>query len=259
MTSSLFDYQPPPHLLAGRVILVTGAGRGIGRAAAVACARHGASVILLGKTIKALEAVYDAIEACGGPQPAIYPLDLTCATETDYEKLTRIVGAEFGRLDGLINNAAMLDHLGPLRHYPAQTWAKVLQVNLNAPFLLTRCCLDLLQSADRASVVFTTDFTGRAVPAYWGAYGVSKPALVALMQIYADELESNTRIRVNCIDPGPCRTHLRTGAYPAKAPELWPLPEQLTSAYLYLMGDDSTQIHRQILRAQKPAADASKT
>jgi NAD(P)-dependent dehydrogenase (short-subunit alcohol dehydrogenase family) len=247
---SFTDYHPGPDLLKARVILVTGAGDGIGAAAAKSFAAHGATVILLGRTIRKLEIVYDAIEAAGGPQPAIYPMNLEGASPKDYEDLATTLDQEFGRLDGLLHNASELGTLTPLGQYDLEKWTQVMQVNLNAPFLLTRATLDLLKQSNDASLIFTSSSVGRKGRAYWGAYGISKAANENMMQIWADELETNTNIRVNSINPGATRTRMRATAYPGEIPETVPLPEEIMPAYLYLMGPDSKGVTGQQIDAQ---------
>jgi NAD(P)-dependent dehydrogenase (short-subunit alcohol dehydrogenase family) len=242
------DYHPPADLLQGRVILITGAGSGVGRAAARACAAHGASVVLLGADRGQLEAVYDAIDAAGHPQPALYVLDLAKAKAADYAGLANSIAKEFGRLDGLLHNAAVLPFLSRIDDYDPEIWDQVLQINLNAPFLLTQACLSLLRAAPDASVLFTSDKVGRKGRAYWGAYGVAKFGIEGLMQILADELEGST-LRVNSIDPGPVRTDLRIQVYPGIDPATWPLPEQVMAAYLYLLGPDSRGVTGEALNA----------
>lgn len=236
------SYSPPANLLAGRVILITGAGAGIGRAVAMGCAEHGATVVLLGRTLAKLEQVYDEIETAGHPQPAIYPMNLEGATPKDYVDLATTLEREFGRLDGLLHNAAVLGSLSPLAHQDIDLWFKVMQVNLNAPFLLTRACLGLLMQAPDASVLFSADQVGRKGRAYWGAYGVSKFGIEGMSQILAQELESNTQVRVNTIDPGAVRTRMRTLAYPGENAAANPPPETVVPAYLYLLGPDSRGI-----------------
>lgn len=235
-------YTPRSDLLEDRVILVTGAGDGIGRAASRSFAAHGATVILLGRTIRKLETVYDEIEQAGHPQPAIYPLNLEGASPKDYEDLAATVHKEFGRLDGLLHNAAILDHLSPLPMVDIALWYRVLQVNLNAVFLLTRACMDLLQASSDASLLFTSDAVGRHGRAFWGPYGVSKFGIEAMMQILADELSNQPRIRVNSIAPCPTRTALRARIYPGEDPSRLPAPEDILLVYLYLMGPDSTGV-----------------
>ena len=243
-------YTPPEHLLENRIILVTGAGDGIGKAAAKAFAQAGATCILLGKTISKLEAVYDEIEQAKGPQPAIYPMNLEGATGKDYEDMLVSLDKEFGRLDGILHNAALLGSLMPIAQFDMEHWSKVMQVNLNAPYMLTRILLPLLLKSKSASVVFTTDDVGIQGKAYWGAYAISKAACDNMMQILADEMEVNTPVRFNSINPGKVATTLRTRAYPAENPETLAKPEDIMNSYLYLMGDDSLDINGQIINAQ---------
>jgi NAD(P)-dependent dehydrogenase (short-subunit alcohol dehydrogenase family) len=246
------EYQPSADLLRDRVILVTGAGDGIGKAVSLALADHGATVVLLGRTLKKLERVYDAIEEAGNPQPAIYPMNLEGASPKDYEELANVVGGEFGRLDGLLHNAAELGDLRPIQHYDIMVWTQVLQANLTAPFLLTQACLGLLREAPAASLVFTHDSVADEPRAYWGAYGVAKGGLRTLAGILAQELESNTSIRVNLIDPGPVATGLRLQAYPAEDRSRLRSPEEVVSPYLFLMGDDSRHLHGEVIRVAEP-------
>jgi NAD(P)-dependent dehydrogenase (short-subunit alcohol dehydrogenase family) len=232
-------YQPSKDLLQNRTILVTGAGDGIGRVAAESLAAHGATVVLLGRTLAKLEQVYDAIEEAGGAQPAIYPMNLEGATPQHYQELAQKLDEEFGSLEGILHNAAALPLLSRIDDYDPETWLKVLQVNLNAPFIMTQACLPLLRKAKDASILFTSDSVGRRGKAYWGAYGVSKFGLEGLMQILADELEENSAIRVNSIDPGPVRTDLRATAYPGEKPMTVKTAESIMPLYLWLMGPDS--------------------
>jgi len=236
------DYQPAADLLKDRVILVTGAGSGIGRAVARCLAGHGATVVLLDRAIRMLEQVYDAIEKAGGPQPAIYPMNLEGASPKDYADLAQVLDTEFGRLDGLLHNAALFEGLTPIANYDIEFWYRILQVNLNAPFMLTQAVLGLLNRSADASVVFTTDQVGDAGRAYWGAYAVAKGGAQTLMKLLASELETNTPIRVNSIDPGQVRTELILRAYPGRDPAEWARPEDILAAYLYLLGPDSKGI-----------------
>lgn len=252
------DYHPPKDLLADRVILVTGAGSGIGRAVSLALAEHGATVVLLGRTVPRLEKVYDEIERLGWPKAAILPLNLETASTIDYEAAAQTVEKEFGRLDGLLHNAALLGTLTPLELYNIETWGRVMQVNLNAPFLLTRACLPLLKNAPDASIVFTSADVGRRSRAYWGAYGVAAFGIEGLMQTLACELETNTRVRVNSLDPGPVRTELRSRAYPGEDPNILPPPESITGTYVYLLGPDSRAVTGQALNAQQAGKPGTK-
>lgn len=246
----MFDYTAPEQLLAGRVILVTGAGDGIGRAAAKTYAAHGATVVLLGRTLEKLESLYDEIEAAGYPQPAIVPLNLESASEHEYMELANTLEQEFGRLDGLLNNASSLGVRTPLETYDPTIWTQVMQVNVTASFMLTQALLPLLQASDNASVIFTSSGVGRKGRAYWGAYSVSKFATEGLMQVLADEVENTSNIRVNCINPGATRTQMRVTAYPGEPPETNPAPADIMPVYLYLMGPDSQGTNGQSLDAQ---------
>ena len=242
-------YTPTPKLLAARHILVTGAGDGIGRAAALAFAAHGASVILLGRTAAKLEKVYDEIETRGGPQAAMLPLDLAQATPAHYEQVAQTIEKEFGRLDGLLHNAADAGTLTPMELYEPDMWYRVMQVNLHAAWLLTRGCLPLLRKSDDASIVFTTADVGRQGRAYWGAYGVSCFGLEGLMQILAAELAAEGQIRANSLNPGTVRTGMRSRLYPGENRDALPTPENIMPAYLYLLGPDSRGVNGQALNA----------
>ncbi|KPX22911.1 putative oxoacyl- reductase [Pseudomonas syringae pv. delphinii] len=246
----MFDYSAHPELLKGRVILVTGAARGIGAAAAKAYAAHGASVVLLGRTEASLAEVSDQINSAGQPQPLIIALDLESATAQQYRELATRVEHEFGRLDGLLHNASIIGPRTPLEQLPDEDFMQVMHVNVNATFMLTRALLPLLKRSEDASIAFTSSSVGRKGRANWGAYGVSKFATEGLMQTLADELEGVTAVRANSINPGATRTGMRAQAYPDENPLNNPAPEDIMPVYLYLMGPDSTGINGQALNAQ---------
>ena len=235
----LRNYQAPAGLLAGRAILVTGAAGGLGSALARACAALGANVLLCGRNVRRLEAVYDAIVAAGGPRPSIAPLDLERADASHYGALADAVRNEFGRLDGLVHAAAALGERAPIEHYDVVTWLKVMHVNVNAAFIVTQALLPLLRLSQDASVVFTTSGVSVRGRAYWGAYAASKFALEGLMQVLADETDTTTGIRVNSVNPGRMRTPMRATAYPGEVPESLPAPDQVLGPFLYLLGPDS--------------------
>jgi NAD(P)-dependent dehydrogenase (short-subunit alcohol dehydrogenase family) len=244
------EYTAPPTLLEDRVILVTGAGAGIGRAAAMSFARHGATVILLGRTVSNLESVYDEIVAAGYRQPAIVPMNLADAQGPVYSELVERIGSEYGRLDGLLHNAGILGQLTPIEHHDVGVWTEVLHVNLTAPFVLTKMLLPLLKKSTDASIVFTSSGVGRQGRAYWGAYAVSKFGIEGLSQVLADETSEAGDIRVNCINPGRTRTAMRRTAYPGEDPASLLAPEEIMPAYLYLMGPDSRGVCGESLDAQ---------
>jgi len=243
-------YQAPDDLLKDRIIMITGAADGLGRSMALSFARHGASTILLDKHVKNLESLYDEIEANDFPQAAIYPLDLEGASADDYETMAENIEREFGRLDGLIHNAAIMGPITPMQLYDSQAWYKVMQVNLYAPFLINQSCLPLLNESDDSRILFVSDACGHQGSAYWGAYGASKAGLENMMQTLADELESNTPIKVNSIDPGNIRTTMRAFAYPGEDPNSLPTAEEVLPGFLFLMGKDSKQYNGQSFMAE---------
>lgn len=243
-------YQPGPGSHAGRVILVTGAGGGIGRAVSLSLAAQGATVALLGRTQRKLEAVYDEIVAAGHPTPALLPFNLETAAAETYEALFSALDIEFGRLDGLAHVAGILGTRSPIEHYDVPTWCKVMHVNLTAAFILTRTTLPLLKRSADASVVFTSSGVGRRGSAYWGAYAVSKFGTEGLMQVLASELADTTKVRSNSVNPGPVKTYMRLQAYPAEDRTLLPEPEAVVGPYLYLLGPDSAGVNGQAFDCQ---------
>ncbi|ROT99246.1 YciK family oxidoreductase [Marinobacter sp. R17] len=245
------DYKAPADLLKGRIILVTGAGDGIGRCAAKTYAAHGATVILLGRTISKLESVYDEIEAAGHPQPAIVPMNLEGAAVKDYEEMAMTIEESFGQVDGILHNAGLLGQRTPIEHYDPEIWEQVMRVNVTAPFLLSRALIPAMRKSDDASIVFVSSSVGRKARAYWGAYSVSKFALEGLSQLLADELDDERHnVRVNSLNPGATRTNMRAHAYPAENPDSNQTPEDIMPMFLYLMGPDSHGVTGQQLDAR---------
>jgi NAD(P)-dependent dehydrogenase (short-subunit alcohol dehydrogenase family) len=222
-------------LLNDKVILVSGATGGFGKAVSLALARHGATVVLLARSLRRVEALYDEIDQAGYPTPAIYPIDLEGASEQNYAELATNIENQLGRLDGMIHCAAMLGTPTLFAQSDASTWYKVHQVNLHAPYMLTRACLPLLGKSAQASLVFMTDDkTG----AYWDAYQVSKQGLAAMARLLAREYDGSS-LRVNCYQPGKTRTALQLRAFPAADEnDLLPLPADHENAFLYLMSDE---------------------
>lgn len=236
-------------LLTDRVILITGAGGGLGSTAALALAQQGAHIILLDKIIPKLEKVYDAIVAAGAPTPVMYPFDLAGASEAEYEELASIIADKYGALHGLLHSALQFNYFAPLAALKTKEWGDTLNVNLNAPFLLTRVLLPVLQNSDHASIVFTSDSSARLGKAYSGAYGVSKIALEGLAKILAEELEAGGKIRVNTLVPGPVDSPFRKKAYPGEDKTILPAMASLNSVYCYLFSDESLGITGQVIDA----------
>ncbi|HVT36498.1 MAG TPA: SDR family NAD(P)-dependent oxidoreductase [Nevskiaceae bacterium] len=236
------NYQPAPALLAGRAILITGAGDGLGRAAAVACARAGATVVLLGRTVAKLEKTYDLVEADNAPKPAIYPLNLAGASFKDYQELAITLEKEIGRLDGLVHCAAHFKQYAPLADLDPREWVESLQVNLTAAQALTQACMPLLARAPDASVVFVSDESGRKAKPFQGAYGISKAAIEQLMIMWALEMKNRPTVRFNSYDPRPMRTALRARGYASEVVEKLPPPEAAVPGLLWLLGPDSAGV-----------------
>lgn len=244
------QFVPRADELSGRVIAITGPTQGIGRAVALACAKHGAHVVLIGRGVPQLEAVHKEIESAGAPEATIAVLDLEKAIANDYDQLADAILKRYGRLDGLLHNASMLGTLTPIEHYDVLTWVRVMHVNVTAAFALTQVLLPALKLSEDASILFTSSGVGRKGRAYWGAYAVSKFAIEGLTQVLADELEGISKIRVNAINPGPTRTRMRRAAYPSEDPQKLPPPEAITNPYLALLGPASRGITGQSFDAR---------
>ena len=244
------NYLAPSDLLAERVILVTGASSGLGRAASLAFARHGATVALLARDEAKLEAVYDEIVAAGCPEPAMFPFDLAAADDRGLETLAGTIAHHLKRLDGVLHSAHKFYTLTPLELETLEQWQTLMRVNLIAPFALTRACLPLLRQAPDASVVFTGETHGHQPSAYWGGYAVAKSGLETLTRIWADELSKEDNLRVNTLIPGKVATTLRARTHPGADPDTLPSTDDLMPWYLYLMGADSRGVRGQIVECQ---------
>ncbi|MDO6559534.1 YciK family oxidoreductase [Paraglaciecola chathamensis] len=245
----MFNFQPTSGLLTSKTILVTGAGDGIGKEAALQFAKYGATVILLGRTVSKLEAVYDEIVANGGPEPAIIPLDLQGATPQHYRDMANTIDNQFASLDGVLHNASLLGHLEPFQQINEGDWNNVMQVNVNSQFFMTQALIPVMKKSTNASLVFTTSSVGLKGRAYWGSYSISKFATQGMMEVIADENE-NTSIRANCINPGGTRTNMRAQAYPAEDASKLKTPEEIMPLYLYLMSDASKHESGKTFHAQ---------
>jgi len=244
------SWQATQHELAGKTILITGAGDGIGKAVAIACARHGAEVLLLGRTEEKLAACYDYIMLEGGRTPGIIPCDLGQVSHDALCDLREELNASVGKLDGLVHSAGLLGDRKAMTQTSSAIWHQVMQVNVNAAFMLTQTMLPLLNEAPEASVLFTSSGVGRKGRAFWGAYAASKFATEGMMQVLADELGNTSNIRVNSINPGAVNTSMRRTAYPAEPPTSNPDPETLTPTWLYLLSSASIGLNGQALSAQ---------
>ena len=243
-------FAAPPELLKGRIVLITGATSGLGRALALECARVGATVILSGRSSAKLERLYDEIEASGAPKPAIAVLDLAQATAVDYDALAKTIGSEFGRLDGVVHAAGLLGERTPLEQYDVPTWCRVLHVNLTAPFILTQVLLPALRHSADASIIFVSSGVVKNSRPFWGAYAVAKTGLESVRSMLAQELEGEPRIRVNSVNPGRMRTPMRAAAYPAEDPSSVPTPLSVSGPFLYLLSALSRGIDGQYIEAQ---------
>ena len=246
---TMFDYTIKENSLDNKTILVTGAGAGIGRQAALTYASLGATVILLGKTVEKLESVYDEIVAAGGKEPAIVPLDMKGATRQNYLDLASTIVDQFQQLDGALLNASILGELTPFTQIHEQIFDDVMKVNVKAQMLIAQALIPALLKSDMGSLVFTSSGVGNKGRAYWGPYSMSKFATESMMEIIADEYE-NTALRCNAINPGATNTPMRSIAYPAENKDEIATPEQIMPLYVYLMSDDSKEVNGQTIKAQ---------
>lgn len=242
--------------LNGRVIAITGATGGIGRAVALAAAREGAELVLIGRNVLKLQGLHAEIEQIAPGRSLMAQLDMEKALANDYDALAAAVLARYGRLDGLVHCAGILGALTPIEHYDVPMWCRVLHVNVTAAFALTQVLLPALRRSTDASIIFTSSAVGRQGKAYWGSYAVSKFAVEGLVQVLAAELAGNSKVRVYALNPGPARTSMRRQAYPSENVESLPLPETLTGPYLRLLGPAGKDISGQSLDCQAISAAA---
>lgn len=241
--SRTFDwqsYQPTDNEFEGKTILVTGAADGIGRAVTLALAKHGCTVLMLDKKSRHLEKLYDQIIDVGHKEPVIVPIDLKEITAESATVLANSILQDFGKLDGLLHNAAELGSPSPMDQYDMSHWDEVMQVNLHAPYLLTRALLPLLKQDTTTSIIFTSADQGRNPTAYWGAYSIAYAGIEAQMKLWAEELENTSNIKINSIDPGPVRTALRRRSHPGEDQASLITPQAIANAYLYLFAKDTS-------------------
>jgi NAD(P)-dependent dehydrogenase (short-subunit alcohol dehydrogenase family) len=248
-------YSPAADALRDRVVMVTGAGQGLGRAVALACARQGAVVVLHGRRQKKLDAVYDEIVAAGGPEPVLLPLDLAKASDADFQAAAAAIGAQFGRLDGLVHCAVHLDQLRPLDDETVDRWLAMLRVNVVAAAALNRACRPLLQAAPSASVVVTIESHALSPSMFWGSFALSKQALLSLVAVQAQEWRVFGNLRINALLPGPVSSPQRNRTHPAEDASTLPAPEAVATGYLYLLDPDTAVTSGSLLdlRADAPA------
>lgn len=244
-------YSPPEGLLQDRVILITGAGQGLGRAAALSYATYGATIILHGRKVDKLERVYDEIEALGKAQPVIYPLDLEQASEEDFQVFAQAIANQMGRLDGILHNAAFLYGPSPIENQTLDQWHTLLKVNLSAPFALIKVCLPLLKIAPDASVIMTSSTQGHYPTAYWGGFSVAKAGIEAFVKTQADEWSAFPNLRINALIPGAVNSPQRAKTHPGEVKKTLPQPDDLMSTYLFLMGPDSKKLTGKIILCQE--------
>lgn len=243
------NFSPTANCLQGKNILITGAGDGIGKVVALAYAKYGATVLLMGKTQSKLESVYDEIEKNGGAEPAILPIDLSNAQFSQMQELAIMVEKEIGNLDGLLHNAGILGALTPLEMYDPITFEQVMKVNFTAPFMLTQAFFPLLVASQSASIIFTS--SGVAKPrAFWGAYALSKQGLEGMSDLFTQETQKTTCLRFNCINPGATRTQMRATAFPSENPNTLKSPDELLNAYIALMSDKTVDVKGQVIDLQ---------
>jgi NAD(P)-dependent dehydrogenase (short-subunit alcohol dehydrogenase family) len=236
--------------LNNKIILVTGANRGIGRAAAIAYAMQGARIVLLGRNLDSLEKIYDEIEDLNCHEPMISLMDFETADGNDYQMVFENIMDEFGKLDGLLLNASILGDRSPIAHYDSETWVRTIHVNLTTQFLLTKALLPALYESNSASVIFTSSGVGKIGKAFWGAYSVSKFGVEALSQILSSEHEEQKNIRFNCINPGATKTEMRKQAYPYEDESMLKVPGDLMEKYIWLMSDESCSTKGQSIDCQ---------
>ena len=229
-------YNPEKGLLSNKLVIITGATDGIGKALAISCAQYGAELLLIAKNEKKLNPITEELSKSSDTQHQAYAMDVSMAGEADYVKFAEYIAEQKKAIDALVLNAGYVEALQGIRNYPLETWLRTVTVNQHSPFMLVKCCIPLLEQSTDPSIVFSTHDCNKA---YWGAYGAAKSAQRSMMEILANELDGDKPIRVNGVDPSPVRTKLRLNNFPGINPDDFAAPEEVISPYLYFMGADS--------------------
>ena len=246
------DWAPAAASLAGKVILITGAAGGLGRASALACAHAGATVLLADRKARALEPVYDEIAALPDvSQPVLQPMDLQGASPLEYQTFAESVERQLGRLDGIVHAAVKCEGLTPLAMLSPEEWISTLHIDLSAPFLLTQACMPLLLAREDSAVVFVLDDPARMGRAHWGAYGVAKAGLGGLASILHEETDE-TSLRVHALLPAPMRTALRRTVWAGEDPTTIATPDAAAQAVLYLLSPTARAARGKVLDLRDP-------
>ncbi len=231
--------------LLNKVILVTGASSGIGRAIAKASAKRGATVILAARNIAQLEVIYDTIVEKGLPVPSILPLDLSGLTQADCNRIVEHIHNKYHKLDVLIHCAGILGQRAPMQQQEIQQWEQVMNVNVSAPMMLTQTLIPCLERSDNPHIIFSSSSVGKTGRAYWGAYAASKFATEGMVQVWADELAAVSNIKINCVNPGATATPMRAQAYPAENPATIKPPEDVVDLYINIILNKGNPPHGQ--------------
>ena len=228
--------------LSGRTILITGATDGIGKALAIEFSKLGANIILLGRDSSKLDTVYDQLEHSYESQKhLILEVDLALLNNESVHEIARVINDEYEALDGIINNAAILGTMTTLKDYELSRWDEVININLRAPFLLSRALIPALEDSRMPRIIFTSSGVADVGRAFWGAYSVSKFGLKGLAEIFANELETTSSIKVFNFDPGATQTKMRASARPAEDPNTLKTPNELLNCYLWFFSEDSSE------------------
>ena len=222
-------------------ILITGSSDGIGKSLAIEFSKLGANIILLGRNSEKLDAVYDLLDHSHVSQKhLILEADLALLSNEAAQEIFIAISQEFEVLDGIIHNAAVLGTMSSLEDYDLSTWDEVMKVNLRAPFILTKTLKVMLENASLPRLIFTSSGVANKGRSFWGAYSVSKFGIKGLAEIFKDELEATTKIKVFNFDPGKTRTNMRAAAYPAENPNTLKSPTELIDCYLWFFQEESS-------------------